>query len=188
MSCGSRTRCCAATPPGWIDRAPRLARRAARRSCELREEGGLDGARPDVRLRRGSRARRIRCRGSRARNCATTSKWRSSCASSAIEPTRLAPGRYAERLRRLVARGRARARGRSHDLRRLHRGALLRALRRPELPCWAARRERCSRVCTRRRRAISSSIWGWRGAVRRRRISTWRRASMSSPRSRRSSS
>ena len=47
-----------------------------------------------------------------------------------IAPQRLAPGRYATQLRRLVASRRATARSGPDDLRRVHRGAVLRAIRR----------------------------------------------------------
>ena len=116
-------------------RRPRLgcpgvrdAGRAADRSRELREEGGIDRARADVRVRGRSRARPTRCRGWRARNCATMNRWRSSSARWS-RAAAAGAGALCERLRRLVAKSRAAARSRSDDLRRVHRGALLRALR-----------------------------------------------------------
>ena len=54
----------------------RALARAARRSRELREEGGVDGAQPDLRVSQTICSSPIACRASRAKSCGTSSKCR----------------------------------------------------------------------------------------------------------------
>ena len=72
-----------------------------------------------------------------------------------VQPQRLAPGRYARAPAAPGRKNRAAARGRSDDLRRLHRGALLRALRGSESGLGGAAGRSVRRLCMRRRRAIA---------------------------------